>query len=252
MERMLVTGGTGALGRLLVPRLRAAGHEVRVLSRRPGAGPGLVTGDLTTGAGVDAAVDGVTTLVHCASARKGDATATANLVREASRAGTSHLLLPSIVGVERVSFGYTKTKLECERVVAGSGIPWTILRATQFYTLILGGVRALGRLPVVPVPAGFRLRPVDPDDVAARLASLASGPPGGRVRDLAGPQELTFADLVRGYLASTGRRRPVVALWLPGIDRIRAGALLPAGPYDTGARTWSDFVRSELAATAPA
>ncbi|HEY6594634.1 MAG TPA: hypothetical protein VI011_11090 [Asanoa sp.] len=90
---------------------------------------------------------------------------------------------------------------------------------------------------------------MDPDDVAARLASLASGPPAGRVRDLAGPQELTFADLVRGYLAATGRRRPVVSLWLPGTGGIRAGALLPAGPYDAGARTWSDFVLSELAVT---
>ncbi|HEY6594633.1 MAG TPA: NAD(P)H-binding protein [Asanoa sp.] len=109
MACVLVTGGTGALGQRLVPRLRAAGYDVRLSVPAGGAGPGLVAGDLATGAGVEVAVDGVTTIVHGASARKGDPTATAILVRAASRAGTSHLLLPSIVGVERVAFGYAKT-----------------------------------------------------------------------------------------------------------------------------------------------
>jgi hypothetical protein len=173
--------------------------------------------------------------VRGCGSRNRDSPSTANLVRPASRAGTSHLLLPSIVGVERVAFGHAKAKLECERIVAGSGIRWTILRATQFYPMIPGGLRTLARLPLCRSRRACGVRPVDPDDVAARLASLASGPPAGRVRNLARPQELTFADLVRRYLAATGRRRPVVSLWLPGTGGIRAGALLPAGPYDAGA-----------------
>jgi uncharacterized protein YbjT (DUF2867 family) len=222
----------------------AAGHEVQVLSRRTRAGePGVrfVTGDLVTGAGVDAAVEGVATTMHCASDRKGDAEATATLVRAASRASVSHLIFISIVGLEQIPFGYTRTKLNCERIVVESRIPWTIPRATQSYTMILDGVRRLARLPVVPVPAGFILQPVDPDDVAARLVELAWAEPAGRVPDLAGPQVLSFAVLVRGYLAAIGRRCPVVSVWLPGTGKIRAGALLPA-TTDTGGRTWEDFL----------
>src|ERR1022692_632134 len=153
---ILVTGGTGTLGRLVVRRLREAGRQVRVLSRRDHADAGgvqFVTGDLANRAGIEQAVDGVGTIVHCASSRTGDADATANLVRAAlSRAGTPHLVYVSIVGVDRLPFSYYRSKLDSERVVTESGLPWTILRATQFYDLILTGARRLRR------PAGRRRR----------------------------------------------------------------------------------------------
>jgi uncharacterized protein YbjT (DUF2867 family) len=88
----LVTGGTGTLGRLVVPRLRDAGAEVRVLSRRrhePGGGVELAVGDLATGEGLDAAVDGIGTIVHCGGSAKGDDVKARNLVRAAARAGAS-------------------------------------------------------------------------------------------------------------------------------------------------------------------
>ena len=99
---VLVTGGTGTLGRLVVPRLRAAGREVRVLSRRRrelGEGIEVVTGDLATGEGIEPAVDGAGTIVHCAGSSKGDEDKARNLVRAASRAGAAHLVYISVVGV---------------------------------------------------------------------------------------------------------------------------------------------------------
>jgi len=250
---ILVTGGTGTLGQQVVSRLREAGREVRVLSRRSCTGhDGLVlaTGDLATGEGLAAAVRGVGTVVHCASNRKGDAEATRNLVRAAaqensSEGGPPHLVYISIVGVDRFPRGYFKTKLEAEGVIADSALPWTTLRATQFYELIAKGASRLARLPVIPVPVGFVVQPVDSGEVAVRLAELALGEPRGRVRDMAGPQILSFADLIRVYLRATGRRpRPVIPVWTPGIGPIRAGALCPQQGAEAtlGRRTWPDFL----------
>ena len=146
---ILVTGGTGTLGQQVVARLRAAGRDVRILSRR--TGDGLVTGDLATGQGLPAAVQQAGTIVHCASNRKGDAQAARHLVQAATRADGSrpHLVYISIVGVDRFPRGYFKAKLEAERVITGSGLPWTTLRATQFYELIAKGATRLAKLPVV-------------------------------------------------------------------------------------------------------
>jgi uncharacterized protein YbjT (DUF2867 family) len=225
---ILVTGGTGTLGRLVVPRLRDAGREVRVLSRHRregGDGLELVTGDLATGEGIDAAVAGTEVVVHCAGSAKGDEDKARHLVRAASRAGVRHLVFISVVGADRVPldsaldramFGYFGSKLAAERVVTGSGLPWSTLRATQFHELLLLVVRQLARLPVVPVPAGFRFQPVDAREVAARLVELALGPPAGLAPDLGGPRVHEMAELVRGYLAASGRRRPILPVQVPG------------------------------------
>src|SRR4029450_1983294 len=165
--------------------------------------------DLATGEGVGPAVEGVATVVHCAGAGRGDEVTTGTLVRAASRAGAPPLVYISVVGADRVPvvssvdramFGYFGSKLAAERVVAGSGLPWTILRATQFHDLVLMVVRLLARLPVVPVPAGVRFQPVDADEVAARLVELALGEAAGQVPDLAGPRVESMAGLVGGYL----------------------------------------------------
>src|SRR2546429_7782711 len=101
MKPILVTGGTGTLGRLVVPRLRAAGHDVRVLSRtsRPGE---QVAGDLATGVGIDAAVEGTEIVAHCAGTNKGDEVKARHLVDAANRAGTRQLVFISGVGADRV------------------------------------------------------------------------------------------------------------------------------------------------------
>jgi uncharacterized protein YbjT (DUF2867 family) len=251
----LVTGGTGTLGRRLVPRLTAAGCTVRVLTRhgRPDKdGVRYLTGDLATGDGVDRAVDGVGTIVHCAGANKGDDVLTRNLVEAVSaRAGTPHLVYISVVGADRIPivsaldramFGYFGSKLATERVVAQSGLPWTTLRATQFHDLMLMVVRQLARLPVVPAPVG-RFQPVDTDEVAARLVELALGEPAGLVPDMGGPRVYTVAELIRGYLRAAGRRRPILPIRMPGraARAVRAGANLTP-EHAVGKRTWEEFL----------
>jgi uncharacterized protein YbjT (DUF2867 family) len=256
---ILVTGGTGTLGRLVVPRLQAAGGEVRVLSRRhrqAGEGVEVTNGDLDTGEGVDAAVAGAGTIVHCAGAGRGDEVKAANLVRAATRAGARHLVSISVVGADRVPqtgrldramFGYFGSKLGAEQAIAGSGLPWTTLRATQFHDLILLVVSQLARLPVVPVPAGIRFQPVDTGEVADRLVELALGPPSGLVPDLAGPRADELAGLLRSYLRAAHRRRPIIRVHVPGraARALRAGANL-APDRAVGRRTWEEFLAERL------
>src|SRR5450755_4283733 len=227
-SRILVTGGTGTLGRQVVPRLRDAGRDVRVLSRRTHEAAGgieYVTGDLLKDEGIQAAVDGAGIIVHCAGNRKGDDEATRNLVRAASRAGAQHLVyisvvgadrIPVVSGVDRAMFGYFEAKLAAEHVVASSGLPWTTLRATQFHDAFLIMGQQMAKMPFVPVFAGVRFQPIDAGEVAARLVELALGQPAGLVPEIAGPRVYPMADLVRGYLKARGKHRPIMPIRLPG------------------------------------
>src|ERR687885_514792 len=258
---ILVTGGTGTLGRLVVRRLRGAGCDVRVLSRRGRAakdGIRFLTGDLATGEGIEPAVDGVAAIVHCAGSNKGDADLTRNLVRAASsQARLPHLVYISVVGAERIPvvsrvdramFGYFESKRAAERVVADSGLPWTTLRATQFHDLILMVAQQLAKLPVSPVPAGFRVQPVEADEVAARLVELTLGEPAGLVPDMGGPRVYGAAELLRGYLrASKRRRRPIVPVWLPGkAARVFRNGGNIAPEQAVGYRTWEEFLADRV------
>jgi uncharacterized protein YbjT (DUF2867 family) len=256
---ILVTGGTGTLGRRVVPLLQAAGAGLRVLSREPrqaANGTEFVKGDLVTGEGVEAAVEGVETILHLAGTAKGDGEKARNLGRAASAAGTRHLVYISVVGADRVPvaggvdramFGYFESKLAGERAVAESGVPWTTLRATQFHDLLLATVRGMAKLPVIPVPSGFRFQPVDTGEVAERLVELTLGAPAGLVPDIAGPRAYPMAEVIRGYLRAGHKRRALVPLRLPGgaARAIRAGANL-APDRAVGHRTWEDFLAREV------
>jgi uncharacterized protein YbjT (DUF2867 family) len=248
MNEILVTGATGTLGRPLVRLLAGRGAGVRVLSRRPQPTPApphqWCTGDLRSGQGIEAAVAGAGTIIHCATGR-GDVAAARALLAAAQRAGRPHLVYISIVGIDQIPVGSYRSKLETERLIADCGLPWTILRATQFHQLLARGCAALARLPVLPVPAATSFQPIDAGEVAARLADLATGAPAGRVPDLAGPQVRTAADLARSYLQAAGRHRRVQPVWLPGrvAAALRHGALLAPG-HAGGRVTFEEFLAS--------
>jgi uncharacterized protein YbjT (DUF2867 family) len=254
---ILVTGGTGTLGSLVVARLRDAGRTVRVLSRHsPASGDGIeyVTDDLATGKGTDAALEGAEIIMHLAGTAKGDQDKARHLVRAASRSGAKHLVYISVVGadtipvvgaMDRAMFGYFASKLAAEEIVADSGLPWTILRATQFHQLTLKTAQGMARMPVIPVPSGFRFQPIDADEVAARLVELALGAPAGLVPAIGGPRVYEFADLVRGYLHAAGKHRLIAPMPLLGgaAKAFRAGANL-APDRAVGHMTWEAFLTS--------
>ena len=158
--------------------------------------------------------------------------------------------IPVVSRVDRAMFGYFASKLAAERVVADSGLPWTTLRAAQFHDLILMVARQMARLPLIPVPAGFRFQPVDAGEVAARLVELALGTPAGLVPDMAGPKVYEMAELLREYMRASRHHRPIIPVWLPGkaARALRAGANL-APARAVGRRTWEEFLADHVSSS---
>lgn len=236
---VLVTGGTGTLGSLVVERLRSTGHTVRVLSRSAKAG--VVTGDLRKDVGIGRAVADADVIVHCATGR-GDVRATKNLVRAAQASGNPHLVYISIVGVDRIPFSYYRQKLHAEAVISGSGLPFTILRATQFHTLVAGIFDAQRGLPVLAVPA-VSVQPVDVSEVADALTALAIAEPAGRVPDFGGPEVRPAHEFASAWQHVERRYRRQVRLRLPGgtFRALREGKNVTSG-LPTGSIRFEEFL----------
>lgn len=218
MPTVLVTGGNGVLGRRLVPMLRAAGHRVTVGTRSPG-GPGEAGLDLATGQGIAAAVAGQQVVVHAASdvrrPMRVDAQGSQRLATAAAAAGVGHLVYISIVGVDVHPLRYYRAKLAAEQAIEAAGVPYTILRTTQFHDLVTRIVDAQRRLPQVIVPK-VPFQVVETAAVARRIAALVAAGPSGRVPDLGGPAARPLPELARTYLRAIGRRRPVIGFRMPG------------------------------------
>lgn len=238
-----VAGGTGLIGRMVTDRVRAAGPEPVVLARSAGV-------DLLTGAGLDAALAGVDTVIdviNIPTQRRRAAveffgTATATLLRAEQRAGVRHHVTLSIVGIDRVDTGYYAGKVRQEEVIAGGEIPWTILRSTQFHEFA-GLLLDLLPGPVAVVPKQLS-RPVAGREVAEHLLELAGGPALGRAPEIAGPQERRLADLVRRLSRARDSHRAVLELPALGAAAAAAaeGGLLPTGSGPRGTETFEQWL----------
>lgn len=245
MGVVLVTGGTGVLGRRLVSVLRERGHDVRVLSRRSGAG--THRGDLATGEGLAGAVAGAELVIHAASDTrhlgKPDQRQTQQLLAAAPQ--TRHLLYVSIVGVDAMPYRYYQRKLACEREIAASAVPHTILRATQFHELLERGLRTVERLPVAPLPLDWRFQSVAAAEVASRAVELLEEAPLGRAPDFGGPEVLTARRIVETWRQRRRRPRAVVNLRFPGsVYRSFRERSNTCPDHADGRQTWAEFVRA--------
>lgn len=248
MTRVAVAGGTGVVGRHVVDRVRALGHEPVVLAR--GHGVDVITGD-----GLGAALDGVDAVVdvtNVTTVSRGKAirffeTATTNLLAAERSAGVRHHVVLSIVGVDRVDLGYYIGKRRQEELALGGPVPASVLRATQFHEFAGQLIDRGG--PVIVVPSMLS-QPIAAREVGEALADLALAEPGGLVADLAGPEQHRMPALVRRVRDARGSRRPVLALRLPG--RVGAGlahgGLLPQQDGPRGRQTFDEW----LAVSGPA
>ncbi|MGY1603670.1 SDR family oxidoreductase [Geodermatophilus sp. SYSU D00815] len=243
---VLVTGGTGRLGQRLIAPLQGAGHTVKQMSRR-GAGPGGVRADLTTGRDLPEAVRGAEVVVHTASDPRDslqvDVAGTRRLVQAVDRDRLRHLVYVSIVGVDRIPFGYYRAKFAAEQVLLASGLPVTLLRVTQFHTFVDDLLASARKGPVLPVPMGWRVQPVDIGEVAEHVTDVVGRPPSGGVVEYAGPEELAVADLARAYAAVREPGAHVVATPIPGrlSAAVREGAALPTSG-ERGRRTYGEHL----------
>jgi len=244
---ILVTGGTGTLGRPTVALLRDAGHEVRILSRT--AGEGRLVGDLTTGAGLAEAFAGVDTVLHLAtSAGSKDPQQTEHVVAASRAAGVTHVLYISIVGVDAIPYPYYRSKLRSEQRIEASGLAFTILRATQFHSFIAMFIRLQRRLPVI-IGLDVPDQPIAVEEVAERLVELVQAGPSGRVPDIGGPEQLSLRTAIDVWQRAAGTRKRVWTLPLAGrtIRAFREGRHMTAMP-GFGRETFEVYARREAAA----
>lgn len=261
--RVLVTGGTGHLGRAVVQLLRQEGHAVRVLARKPGTAAGVewVRGDLATGEGVPQAVAGAQLLIHAATnspaARRGrfrvadfvrspsdvDVGGTRALLAAAEQASVEHFIHVSIVGLEQMArLPYSRVKLEAEELVRASAVPWSIMRAAGFYWLMERMLSELVKRPLPMLPSQVRMQSVDSDDFARFVVTCVSDGKRGERPDFVGPEVLSMCEMAEQYMAARGVHRRI---WKAPMPR-RVQAALTAGNTSSrglrGATTWSAWL----------
>jgi len=220
---VLVTGGTGTLGRHVVRLLRNSGHRARILSRNPRGHDDAVQGDLTTGAGLIKALAGMDAVIHAASAttqltklRVTDVVGTRRLLAMAREERIRHAVFVSIVGIEGVAYPYYRTKLAAEAVVQEDIVPWSILRATQFHPLIETFLGMFSKAPrLATVPFAWQFQPVDPSEVAARLVEVVKLEPAGRLPDFGGPEVRDFRGIADSWLKARKLNKRLINLPLP-------------------------------------
>lgn len=228
-------------------------YTVRVSSRSPRspkARPDVewAQASLETGEGLAEAVAGVAVIIHCATSpsklKEVDVEGTRRLLELSRPHGVKHFMYISIIGVDKIPYKLFQAKYEAEQIIKESGVPYTILRAPQFYQLFEMVLKAFTKPPIGLVPKGFRHQPMDANEVAEHMVDLVKAGPSGHVADIAGPCTYEFIDLARTFLKAQGKRKPLLQIPFFG----KFGAAMRAG-YATApdkARdglTWEDWLQ---------
>ncbi len=209
--KIVVIGGTGLIGKKVVTNLREHGHEVVAAS--PSSGVNAVTGE-----GLAQALAGAQVVVDVANAPSWEdaavlaffETSGRNLLAAEAAAGVGHHVALSVVGTDRLlASGYFRAKFAQENIIKASPVPYTIVRATQFFEFVGGIAQAATEGQTVRLPPVL-MQPIGSDDVAAAVADAALAEPLNDTVDLAGPEPIRQDDLVRQFLSATGDARAVV------------------------------------------
>jgi uncharacterized protein YbjT (DUF2867 family) len=236
--------------------LSLAGHDVVALSRRARSAADRVTwlqGDITTGAGLGAALTGVDTVIHAASdpgrPKDVDVNGTQRLLQAAEAAHVAHFIYVSIVGVDAIPYPYYRAKHAAEGLVQASRVRHSIVRATQFHSFVDAILSALSRLPLlVVVPAGFKVQSIAVEEVAEYLVRRVTAGPSGWTDDLAGPEVLALDDAARAWMAARGIRKRLVRVPAPGAAAraFREGNNLAPYAANSGI-TWAEWLQRTAA-----
>jgi uncharacterized protein YbjT (DUF2867 family) len=248
--KIVVIGGTGLIGSKTVANLRKVGHEAVAAS--PNSGVNTITGE-----GVKEAVAGAQVVIDLANSPSFEDEAVLkffeisgrNLLAAEAAAGVQHHVALSIVGIDRSDNGYFRAKLAQEKLIKAAGIPYTIIRSTQFLEFLRGIADSGAEGNKVRISPGL-FQPIAADDVAAFVADVAIAAPRGGTVEIAGPERQPFDEIVARYLKAMGDPRQVVrdpaALYFGG--RVEERSLVPLGEARLGRIGLDEWLRRSRAA----
>ncbi len=259
MARLLVTGGTGALGSAVVNHLKSTDNSARLLSRKPApvdldSGIEWAQGDIVSGVGLMDALKNVDIVVNCTGDAQNvyetDVLGVKRLAEAAKQAEVRHFFHISIVGIERIDLAYYRHKISAETAVIDSGVPYSIQRVTQFHTLLDFMMTKLKESPegfILPIAHDALFQLIDTRDVAAYTAPFLTAEPVGRLPDVGGSEILRVAEIARTYLKARGIDNPAFVdpekgFFPPSaVEAFRQGInTVPENRY--GQITWADYV----------
>ncbi|SEJ66625.1 SDR family oxidoreductase [Paraburkholderia diazotrophica] len=250
--KIVVIGGTGLIGSKTVPILREAGHEVIAASPRSGI-------NAITGEGLSEALTGAQVVIDLANSPSFEdkavleffETSSRNLLAAEAAAGVRHHVALSIVGIERSpDNGYFRAKVAQEKLIVTSGVPYTIIRSTQFFEFLGGIADSSTDGNVVKLSPGF-FQPIASDDVAAAVADVGIAPPRNGIVEIAGPERAPFDEFIARYLKAVGDSREVVrdsnARYFGGL--VEEQSLVPLGEARLGRVGFDEWLRRSKAAS---
>jgi uncharacterized protein YbjT (DUF2867 family) len=249
--KIVVIGGTGLIGSKVVANLKQKGHEV--FAAAPNTGINAITGE-----GLKEAMAGTQGVIDLANSPSFEDTAVLEffetsgrnlLAAEAAAGGVRHHVALSIVGIDRSDNGYFRAKLAQEKLIKSSGIPYTIIRSTQFLEFLRGIVSSSADGNIVRISPGL-FQPIAADDVGAIVADVALAVPRNGIVEIAGSERAPFNEFVARYLKAIGDPRKVVsdpeARYFGG--RVEERSLVPLGEARLGHIGFDEWLRRSQAA----
>lgn len=245
--KVVIIGGTGLIGRKLAARLQSRGHDVVAAS--PSTGVNSLTGE-----GLEPALTGANVVIDVTNSPSFEDNAvmdffrrsTGHLLNAATAAGVSHYVALSVVGADRIpDSGYLRAKRVQEGMIEAGGVPYTVLRATQFFEF-LNAIADGGTQGNAVHMSSCKFQPVAADDVASTLAEIATGRPKNGAVELAGPEASSMAEFVQSFLSLKGDKRKVIAD--PNAKYFGAvldkDGLAPSGQFIAGETRFADWARA--------
>lgn len=259
--RVLLTGGTGQLGKMLLNNLGLQHFTIDVLTRRKepasNSGIGYINADLTDGAGLNSALThDYDVVVHCASHPREsdmvDVEGTRNLLKAVGNRNVKNFIYVSIVGIDKAAYGYYQNKLRAEELIIKSGIPYTILRITQFHDFVLNRILNAGHEnEVIVIPAGLKFQSIDLADVCKRINQLIQGGAGNSIQQIGGPEILEIETIVQEYQKIfKPAKRIQFTTNLNDFQRLFTTGINLCPDHKWGTVSWGDYL-SSLSLTQP-
>jgi uncharacterized protein YbjT (DUF2867 family) len=248
--KIVVIGGTGLIGSKTVTILRQRGHQVIAASPQNGV-------NTLTGEGLDEALADAEVVIDLANSPSFEdkavleffQTSEGNLLPAEAAAGVRHHVALSIIGIDRSDNGYFRAKVAQEKLIAASGVPYTIVRSTQFMEFLRGIADSSADGNKVRISSGL-FQPIASDDVAANVVDVALMAPRNRIIEIAGPERAPFNEIMDRYLKAVGDPRQVVsdpeALYFGG--RVEERSLVPLGEARLGRIGLDEWLRRSQAA----